>query len=168
MLLTFSAYSENGLKNNASFIKEAILNDRQDLGGIIRKINQNSKQFAYKLALVAESEEDLIEKLDGVAAGDYARVSYGCERKKKGNAIVDGDNNDASYLGTLAEKYIQGFVLDYGSKYRDYHTKNSFAVYAEQEYRANKTQAEKVVISRIEFNQRLTKEEAEKCLKEMC
>ena len=168
VLLTFSAYSENGLKNNALSIKETILNHKQELGGVIRKINQNSKQFAYKVALVAESAEDLISKLEKVAAGDYAGVSYGCERKKKGNVAMDGDRNDTSYLNTLAEKYIQGFVIDYGSQYRDYHTKNSFAVYSEQEYRANKTQAEKVVISRIEFKQRLTKDEAEKCLREMC
>ncbi|MCC8025200.1 MAG: SDR family NAD(P)-dependent oxidoreductase [Clostridium sp.] len=137
-LVCFSAYSESMLQDFAEYIKKQIIEDGENAGGILRKLNQNTKQFAHKVSFIAESAADLCGKLDGIAAGKRESGIYRGYIQKTGASIaVDGSKRDSAYLNDLADLYVKGNKLDFRNLYEGFHSSKSLVFCSEQEYKIN-------------------------------
>lgn len=170
-LICFSAYSESMLQNFAEQIKEQVEKKSANIGGIIRKVNQNTKQFAYKVSFIAMSIDDLCDKLGMIAAGERTSgIYYGCVRKTSSCIMVDGTNNDSSYLEKLADLYVIGNRLDFQKLYAGFHTSEHLVFYSEKEYKMKpKNFFEKIdtQMKKIDFCQIISQKEAEELLRKV-
>lgn len=167
-LICFSAYSETMVRDFARFIREQVQDERTDIGGIIRKLNQNTRQFAYKAAFVANSIDDLCSKLDLIAEGKSDKEIYrGCVRKKGSSIKVCVEKNDSEYLKQLADSYVKGNTLDFQNRYAGFHTSKKLSFYSQNEYKVNQKnyfEKKKIEIKKIDFCQIISMKEAEQLL----
>ena len=116
-LLTLSAKSDAALKDGARNLEAFLGRSQCALADVCYTANVGRSAFPYRLAILADSVESLRQQLQDFL-GDRENLLTGYFQGKSKPAEIDGELSREDLLQQVAEQFVQGAKIDWGTVYQ--------------------------------------------------
>jgi 8-amino-7-oxononanoate synthase len=115
-LLTLSAKSDVALRDGARNLEGFLGRSQCALADVCYTANVGRSAFPYRLAILADSVESLRQQLQDFVNGGNGLTGYVSGRSKP--AEIDGELSREDLLQQVAEQFVQGAKIDWGTVYQ--------------------------------------------------